>query len=139
MARRTSQKRDPNFISKLRVYSASELKKYIDRCSKPSFDRCSNVLLHLERNYIDRPLLESMIEFLNMPFAKDPTGTGNEEFKWIWVLMEECTFAERFAIAPNNIEEDCRTLDDIHRLFLAIAHRAVHVQSRVVLILFLVF
>mmetsp|Transcript_97703 Transcript_97703/g.191840 ORF Transcript_97703/g.191840 Transcript_97703/m.191840 type:complete len:187 (+) Transcript_97703:117-677(+) len=97
------------------------------RCSEPLFDRWTNVTqLHLANACITRPLLDSLIEFLNLPLAKDPHGTtGDEEFRWIWVDIQHCKFAEN---CHRTSEEECCTLEDVHHLFDAMAHRTLFVS-----------
>ena len=94
----------------------SRLNDLICMFSEPSFDQWNySVRFEVVLLAITRPLLESMIKFIDLPFAKDPTGTTDEEIKWISVKFDGCRF-----------DQQC-TLDDIRRLFLAISHRAAEV------------
>lgn len=113
-------------------YPLSELYDLIDRCSQPSFDRWTNtVQLWLVQMIITRPLLESMIELLNLPLVKDPSGTSDKEFRWIRVLINDCEFAQRHITSSSMDDEDDEdycTIDDMDRLFSAIAHRTLEVS-----------
>lgn len=77
-----------------------------------------------------------MIDFLNLPFAKDPTATGTDDDeeeeltgRWFWVTIEGCRMV--LAVVRDNddywVEEETCALDDMNRLFSAIAHRALKV------------
>lgn len=118
----------------------SELNQLIRKCSDPSFDRWTNLAhLHLEEITITTRLLNSMIEFVNLPFAKDPTGTGDEDFKWIWVTFQGCLFALG-DITPYVDQVDWCTFDDVEDFFCVMTYRALHISiesSPVILMVFL--
>ena len=78
--------------------AVKQLNDLIRRCSEPSFDRWANLVsLEVVDRILTRLVVESMMELLNLPFAKDPSGTScEEEGRWIRVLMERSSICEKY-------------------------------------------
>lgn len=57
---------------------------------------------------LTRLVVESMMEFLNLPLAKDPSGTScEEECRWIRVLMERSSICEKYSTHGWSEENFC--------------------------------
>ena len=103
----------------------SDLYHGIRQCSHPSFNGWTDhVRLVVDTVNITRSLLDEVIAFLNLPLVKDPSGNSDKEYRWIWVNIIESQFAYQHNTPSHWDKGDCCTLDDIHRLFYALAHRA---------------
>ena len=96
--------------------AVKQLNDLIRRCSEPSFDRWAYLVsLEVEDRILSRPVVESMMEFLNLPLAKDPSGTCEEECRWIRVLMERSSICEKY-YTPGWSEENPCTYEEKKRL-----------------------